>query len=82
MTSLTAETFGLKNRGVLTEGACADLVLFDPDAVIDSATFDNPQAPAAGIKQVFVNGACVWRGGQSTGARPGIGLRGTTHLAH
>ena len=81
MTSLTANTFGLKERGILAEGAYADLVLFDSDSVIDTATFDSPQTPAAGIEQVFVNGQCVWRDGTVTSARPGKGLRGDKYLA-
>lgn len=78
MTSLTAETFGLKDRGVLREGAWADLVLFDPATVIDSATFETPSKPAEGIAQVFVNGQCVWRDGKSTPARPGVALKGNS----
>lgn len=76
MTSLTAETFGLQDRGVLRENAYADLVLFDPASVRDRASFDDPQQPAAGIAQVFVNGECVWRDGASTAARPGVALPG------
>ncbi len=76
MTSLTAQTFGLDGRGVLAAGAAADLVLFDPDTIADSATFEHPQTPAAGVEFVVVNGCPVWRNGVSTGARPGRGLRG------
>jgi N-acyl-D-amino-acid deacylase len=75
MTSLTASAFGIKDRGVIAEGNFADLVLFDPNTVIDSATFQNPTAPAAGIAQVFVNGERVWLNGMATGVRPGLGLR-------
>lgn len=75
MTSLTAAAFGIKDRGIITEGNFADLVLFDPKTVIDSATFEKPAEPAAGIMQVFVNGACVWQNGMATSARPGLGLR-------
>lgn len=75
MTSLTATAFGIKDRGVIAEGNFADLVLFDPKTVIDSATFENPAEPAIGIAQVFVNGECVWQDGSSTGARSGRGLR-------
>jgi len=74
MTSLTANAFGIKDRGVIAEGYFADLVLFDAETVIDSATFDNPAVPATGIAQVFVNGERVWQNGASTGARPGRGL--------
>lgn len=75
MTSLTAAAFGIKDRGVIAEGSFADLVLFDPKTVIDSATFENPAEPATGIDQVFVNGARVWQNGAATDARPGRGLR-------
>ena len=79
MTGLTAETFGLRDRGVLGEGAHADLVLFDRDRVIDRADFETPTAPADGIVQVYVNGRCVWRKGDVTGARPGRALRKDAH---
>ena len=75
MTSLPAARFGLVDRGVVRPGAYADLVLFDPDTVIDRATFDNPSQPAAGIELVMVNGRVVWRDGGATGARPGRALR-------
>ncbi|MES3002713.1 MAG: D-aminoacylase [Pseudomonadota bacterium] len=71
MTGLTAKNFGLKDRGVLKEGAYADLALFDADTVDEAATYEKPIAPAHGIEAVIVNGAVVWQGGQPTGARPG-----------
>jgi N-acyl-D-amino-acid deacylase len=71
MTGLTARNFGLRDRGVLVEGAHADLVLFDPDSVDEAATYAAPVAPARGIETVIVNGAVVWRDGRPTGARPG-----------
>ena len=71
MTGLTAKNFGLKDRGVLKEGAYADLTLFDADTVDEVATYAAPIAPARGINVVIVNGAVVWQGGQPTGARPG-----------
>jgi N-acyl-D-amino-acid deacylase len=71
MTGLTAKNFGLKDRGVLKEGAYADLTLFDADTVGEAATYETPIAPAHGIETVIVNGALVWQGGQPTGARPG-----------
>lgn len=71
MTGLTAETFGLRDRGVLIEGAYADLTLFNADTVDEVATYAAPIAPARGIDTVIVNGAIVWRDGSSTGARPG-----------
>jgi N-acyl-D-amino-acid deacylase len=75
MTSLPAARFGLVDRGVVKPGAFADLVLFDPDTVIDRATFENPTLPAAGIELVMVNGATIWCQGAPTGARPGRALR-------
>jgi N-acyl-D-amino-acid deacylase len=70
MTGLTAQTFGLADRGVLREGCAADIVLFDED-VDESATFEKPIQAAKGIDTVIVNGQPVWRGGKPTGARPG-----------
>jgi N-acyl-D-amino-acid deacylase len=75
MTSLPAARFGLVNRGIVRSGAFADLVLFDPDTVIDRASFDRPTEPAAGIEAVVVNGRIVWQAGAPTGARPGRLLR-------
>jgi len=75
MTSLTARQFGLTDRGILREGAYADLVLFDPATVLDRATFEDPKQPAAGIETVWVNGRTVWEGGAHTGTRPGRALR-------
>ena len=75
MTSLSAARFGLKDRGAIRAGAYADLVVFDPDTVIDAATFDDPKQPAKGIETVFVNGRLVWQDGAHTGARPGRALR-------
>lgn len=56
MTSLPATEFGLSDRGIIQVGALADLVLFDPDRISDSATYASPATPAAGIEMVFVNG--------------------------
>jgi N-acyl-D-amino-acid deacylase len=78
MTSLTAETFGIKDRGLVAEGYFADLVLFNPNTIIDEATFEQPSEPAAGVSRVFVNGSCVWQQGEATGNRPGRGLRRQT----
>jgi N-acyl-D-amino-acid deacylase len=75
MTALSAAQFGLTDRGVLRAGAYADLVLFDPATIADSATFDQPKTPAKGIAEVFVNGRSVWKDGQATGSRPGRALR-------
>jgi len=71
MTGLTAKTFGLKDRGILKEGAYADLAIFDAGAVNEAATFAKPIQPAKGIEATIVNGEIVWQGGRPTGARPG-----------
>jgi N-acyl-D-amino-acid deacylase len=71
MTGLTAKTFGLKDRGVLKEGAFADVAIFDAGAVGEAATFAKPIQPAKGIEATIVNGQVVWQGGKLTGARPG-----------
>jgi len=75
MTSLPAERFRLADRGVIKVGAFADLVLFNPDIIIDEATFQDPKRPATGIEQVWTNGACVWRNGRPTGHRPGTVIK-------
>jgi N-acyl-D-aspartate/D-glutamate deacylase len=75
MTSLSCERFGLTGRGRLAEGWWADLVLFDPDAVEDRATYDDPKREPAGIACVVVNGEVVVDAGHHTGARPGRLLR-------
>lgn len=71
MTSLPAQRMGLRDRGTLREGTFADLVLFDPQTVIDRATFAKPQELPAGIQTVFVNGQRVWDNGRPTDSRPG-----------
>ena len=78
MTSLPAQRLGWKDRGVLREGMFADLVLFNPDTVIDNSTYFNPTALPTGIEKVFVNGTLVWDSGKPTGSRPGVflGLHG------
>ncbi|MEC7489909.1 MAG: D-aminoacylase [Pseudomonadota bacterium] len=80
MTSLTAERFGLTNRGLLRRGFYADLVIFDAESIADTATFANPTRPASGIERVLVNGQEIWRDGSPTGNRPGRPLR-RQHLA-
>jgi N-acyl-D-amino-acid deacylase len=62
MTGLPARVFGLKDRGVISVGAFADLVLFDSETVIDRATFESPTEAATGIECVWVNGKAVWGG--------------------
>ncbi len=74
-TSLPADTLGLKDRGRVAEGDVADLLVFDPAAVRDTATFEKPFARAEGFRDVLVNGVFVVRDGEPTGQRPGHALR-------
>jgi len=71
MTSVTAERFGLSDRGVIREGAWADLVLFNAQTVADRATYTDPHQYPDGIAYVVVNGVVVIDQGQHTGALPG-----------
>ncbi|MBR8068105.1 D-aminoacylase [Burkholderia cenocepacia] len=75
MTGLTAEQFGIAERGRLAVGHYADLVVFDPVRVIDRATFASPTLRPEGIEHVFVNGQAVLEHGRHTGTRPGRALR-------
>ena len=76
MTSLPASRMGLAERGIVRPGMLADLVAFDPDAVRDRATFDDPLQYSEGIPFVAVNGQLVVDGGRITEARPGRALLG------
>ena len=71
MTSLAAGRFSLKGRGLLRPGAAGDVVVFDPDRIIDNASYSDPLAAPSHIRHVFVNGVPVIRDQQDTGARPG-----------
>lgn len=76
MTGRTAAIFGMVDRGVLREGAYADLVLFDPHRVIDRATFEEPTLPSDGIEQVWTNGVPTFLAATGmTGERPGRLIR-------
>lgn len=75
MTSLNAAKIGLRDRGLLREGYFADVTVFDPDRVIDHATYLDPFQYNEGIEYVVVNGQVVLDKGTHTGARPGRALR-------
>jgi N-acyl-D-amino-acid deacylase len=75
MTSLPAEHFGITKRGRLQTGYAADVVIFDPATVGDTATFERPHAFPSGVPFVLVNGVAVVRDGQHTGAKPGRTIR-------
>ena len=71
MTGLTASRFGLEKRGEIAIGNYADLVLFDPESVIDRASFEKPTQISTGIVSVWVNGKLSWHQQKSTGTRNG-----------
>jgi dihydroorotase/N-acyl-D-amino-acid deacylase len=77
MTSYPAQRLGLVDRGLLKAGMKADIVVFDPAAVRDMATFENPHQYAEGFSLVLVNGEIVLENGRITSARPGRVLRST-----
>jgi len=76
MTSLPAFNTGIRNRGQLTAGYFADVVVFDPATIADQATYSEPHQYATGMLQVFVNGEQVLADGEHTGALPGQVVRG------
>jgi N-acyl-D-amino-acid deacylase len=76
LTSLPAENLKIDRRGKLEKGYYADIVVFDPDEIIDHATFEKPHQYATGMVHVFVNGTQVLKDGEHTGATPGRLVRG------
>jgi N-acyl-D-amino-acid deacylase len=75
MTGLSAARFGVKGRGEIAVGNYADLCIFDPQTILDTATFEQPMRPATGIRYVFVNGQLALEDGVLTKARAGRVLR-------
>lgn len=79
MTGMPAQRFGLEGRGLIREGYCADLVLFDAERIADRATYGDPVQPAAGIDAVWVNGVLAYTSKGATGRRAGkFAARGKT----
>lgn len=76
MTSLAAQKFQLKDRGLLKEGMAADIVIFDETTVSDKATFEQPHQYSVGFHYILVNGKLVVEDGKHTKARSGIALYG------
>ncbi len=76
MTSLPANTFGLRDRGQIREGFAADIVIFDEKTVGDNATFEKPHQYAQGFSHIIVNGGVVYDGAKMTGVKTGHSLRG------
>ena len=75
MTSATARRIGCLDRGIIRPGFKADLVVFDPDALRATSTYENPRSYAEGVSDVVVNGRQTLADGQPTGATPGRALR-------
>ena len=76
LTSFPAENLKLKKRGKLQPGYFADVVVFDPNKIIDKATYDQPHQLAEGVSSVFVNGTQVIKDGRHTGKFSGRALKG------
>jgi N-acyl-D-amino-acid deacylase len=76
MTSLPAQRERLRGRGLLKEGYFADITIFDPNAIQDTATYQEPASLAKGVKYVFVNGQLEFQDGKLTGITAGQALRG------
>lgn len=76
MTGLPARRLGLNDRGLLREGFWADITVFNPDTVLDKATFENPAQYPVGFEYVVVNGRLVMEHGRHTGVLPGIFIPG------
>jgi dihydroorotase/N-acyl-D-amino-acid deacylase len=79
MSALPAQRLGLSDRGVLRTGLKADIAVFDPASVRDTATFEKPHSYAEGVTHVIVNGQVVFENGRMTAARPGRVLTGPAH---
>ncbi len=77
MSSLPAQTFGLRDRGLIREGLAADLVLFDEKLIGDASTFERPHQYPTGISHTIVNGQIVFADGAVTDRRPGVAVRGS-----
>ena len=75
MTSLPAKTFGLKDRGLIKENHWADLVIFDRNRILDTATFEKPFALPVGVEYVIVNGSIVLDHHQFSKSLPGSAIR-------
>ncbi len=73
---LPATNLSLRDRGFLREGYFADVLVFDPDTIIDQATFEQPHQYAVGMEQVLINGVAVIEDSAATGATPGRVVRG------
>lgn len=76
MTSLPAQREHLRGRGLLRQGYFADVTIFDPATIRDTATYQSPSQVSEGIKYVLVNGKLEYQDGRLTGVKAGKPLRG------
>jgi N-acyl-D-aspartate/D-glutamate deacylase len=79
MTSAVADRLSIRDRGELREGMYADVMVFDPNTIIDRATYEKPHQLSVGMKYVIVNGVAVVSDGKVTGAKPGKVVRGPAY---
>jgi N-acyl-D-amino-acid deacylase len=75
-TSAVADRLDLRDRGLLRDGMKADVIVFDPDTIIDHSEYTDPHHLSTGVRDVFVNGTAVLRDGEHTGATPGTRVFG------
>jgi len=80
--SAVADRLGLRDRGLLRDGMYADVIVFDPETIIDNATYLQPHQLSTGVRDVFVNGTAVLRDGVHTGAYPGMRVNGPGYEAN
>jgi N-acyl-D-amino-acid deacylase len=80
MSGLPASTVGIVDRGFLVPGMLADVTVFDPNTVIDHATYENPALPSDGIRYVLVNGRLALRDGKPTGEHAGRSILRSAHM--
>ncbi len=81
MSGAVAERLGMRDRGELKQGMYADIMIFDPNTVLDRATYERPHQLSVGVRYVLVNGVPVVDDGRVTGARPGMLVRGSGYRA-
>ncbi len=81
MSGAVAERLGIRDRGELREGTYADIMIFDPNTIIDRATYEQPHQLSVGVRYVLVNGVPVVDDGRVTGAKPGMVVRGPAYRA-
>ena len=81
MTGAVADRLSIRDRGELREGTFADIMIFDPNMIIDRATYERPHQLSVGVRYVLVNGVLVVDAAKVTGAKPGMIVRGPGWVA-